>query len=511
MSDIWLYMPPAGPKAPVISVPMPGFQAQFALPFIQPLFPAGNAAVALTAAALDSGYGVTPLTAPGLTANQIASLQPYLQARLQMLLATLNEAPAGTLNRNPFVSMLESSEKRDLGYLLGSVLCRVACDRWAQGNLGGPVTRFWHFKVAMKPPVSLLPGPRAHRADNPDYVFEANGHWFFVDAKGSTDDFLPGAKRVWKDLRAGLRQAAKYPAFQFLDPPACVPPFTAAQVQGFGCSHAHFDGGMLRVLLVDPPPDDGDEPVGVAHEPPRPQALVVRPFADLMNHLLALRQFQALGRPLRGTARLAAPPPFLGVRWQSMGRANGTGAPLWVGLRDGFLAQAAALNLAAEALGLLMPYLATGGGIVDASKDELADADNADSTQLENPLPQRSLRRLQAALDDDGRWAPTRGSRRWRQRLSAALAPQEMSSLEGVRRLATCVGLPGRTSIVGLVELLHHEATNAATTVQRLADLTTRFAPDSNFRIKATSHGLLVASGEWPQLPPTAKDELVKI
>lgn len=310
----------------------------------KPLFTASPASVALQleAAALDAGYGARAAEAPGVAAADWPGLVAYQRARHGLLMSLLS-VTGGRVTKQAFVARVEKTERVGLGFLLGSVLCRLATERWASEVLAATLNRFWHVSVTTDPAASLRHWPAGVQALLPDYVFRAGRHWYTAEAKGSCDGL------AWGQLRSGLMQASSVTNIAFVRRPGGGRPLQAAPVKAATCTMAHFRGERLHVAHVDPPAPAGPQ------EAPAPAW--VEPFAALVQLEQALARFDALP-----TSPQLAPPwgaQGAGCAWRLLAADGPSGAPpLWLGAPLPMLQQRRGLQLALRLLRALLPLCA---------------------------------------------------------------------------------------------------------------------------------------------------------
>jgi hypothetical protein len=419
------------------------------------------ARLAIYQAALDGGYGGQLMQAT-VAAGDEAALAVYLRARFELLISALDlHEPAGDgrVSRRAFVRILDTTEKTDLGYLLGAVLARVAAGRWLQ-----QVDVFWHAHVAMRATVVVGDVKRAS-IEEPDFIIGSGNDWFALESKGSMQT-LSDARR-WNRLKEGLMQAAKWAQLQIWDHTLMGPP-QIQPVSAFACSLADFDAaGELQLRLVDPSPARGISP------------LVVAPFAQLMRFQQAVLQWRRLAWHLAAEAEATAPRHARIFDWALLHRGATPATSLYLGLPPDWQGLEQTLNLAVAAVDV----------VARALRRQLRPPVPA----APEPLPVRAEPLLRA-LRAWARRVPE--ARSWVEQLSERLRrqadlPAVATTLADVlAAVLEAPGLPGDHSIERLL-LIQRRGTALANTAVTAQE---RRLPGQAL---VTSHGLLVASAAW--------------
>ncbi|WP_300760103.1 hypothetical protein, partial [Janthinobacterium sp.] len=143
----------------------------------------------LLAFAIDSGYGAPCASSTDrslflkLSPAESTRLCDFLRTRLQLLRNLLEHDPVTDLiTPHSITSILETSDKADASFILGSLACRYATGEWLASQ--SPMQRFWHISVYMHRAVTGIANSvsitgKADNKSRPDYLAQnKKGDWF---------------------------------------------------------------------------------------------------------------------------------------------------------------------------------------------------------------------------------------------------------------------------------------------------------------------------------------------
>lgn len=267
--------------------------------------------------ALDAGYGAPASLLGSAHTAMPLELQQFMTLRMRSAWKVLKKRSTG-YEAHSFVPQLDSTDLGDAATVLGSICARAAFEEWLTNTFPQQrIYRFWHHSVYTHKSVGRWILPWAVGAGNeaPDYLVctrvpSGATHWYVLEAKGTL-----GAVN-WTSIKKGLRQARRIAFIQ-------VFPGTGAPkdvVKAF-CSQAHLLGtpGVLKVTLVDPPPEAGT-----------PAVYLCEPLGVLRQLMRSIAQWEALTGNAPAQQNDAVPSSR--YRWAPLARGTGFGAPVELGV-----------------------------------------------------------------------------------------------------------------------------------------------------------------------------------
>ena len=287
------------------------------------------------ALALDSGYGILggtdQATYLGLTASLQQRLRSYLRTRLMLLWSLLQfDSTSNRILRHQISNFLDSTEKGDASFILGSLASRRATEIWFD-SMGPKLKRFWHVSVYTNPVVarmalSIWAGKGKSR---PDFIAQdANGSWYAIEAKGSFDEMS------WDAVKPGLRQASRLQAISNWDTSSNK--LLLNSVQEYACSMAHFRPKTHRLLIAFVDPPNQSDIVSVPGEAsPSLDVEFVYELAQLSHMYQACVQFKLVGKVKRNINPVIN--QIGGYEWRALVDLGNGEVDAWIGIHEDLL------------------------------------------------------------------------------------------------------------------------------------------------------------------------------
>lgn len=232
--------------------------------------------------ALDCGYGDIEhqrLLHGLIDAGSRERLRTALARRWESVLALMYVGPGPSIFLHPVTNAIETTDKGDAAFVLGSVCSRIAIQDYLR-NRQKPkrdVKHYLHRALYANANLGRLRYQVRARSGKkvPDYIVsDSIGDWHVVEAKGSLDQVSPAR------LNEGLKQALNVATIEAVNTGVGRMRPSSASVVGGG-----FDdpAAALSITHIDPPAPDDAFHIQVCTE-----------LADLANFLLRIELWGAL-------------------------------------------------------------------------------------------------------------------------------------------------------------------------------------------------------------------------